>query len=316
MKGKGSPDLWHIREGINPVGTVPPFTVAVVNRKGGCSKTSTCYHLSGAFARMGKKVLLVDLDPQSNLTQGFFGPEASEKLPDQKTALALFRNDLDPDPDKVIQPTPFENVSIVAGASSVEDFNRSEPTKAGSYQTALRSFLKEAAGRFDVTLIDCPPVLQLCTWNALVAADCVLVPLQPEDFGAQGISSIQRFVDVALQNYNPRLRLLGYLITQKKRLAIHIAYEKQLRSVYGSKVFDSVFPERGDFATSVSALKPVEYFKPKSTAAADIRAIAEEILRRIPDTLASDPEFLHVENRLGLHGVPTLDANPARSEAA
>lgn len=297
--------------------TVPPFTVAVVNRKGGCSKTSTCYHLSGAFAQMGKKVLLVDFDPQANLTQGFFGPAASEQLPPQKTALAIFRNDLDPDPDRVIQPTPFENISIVAGASSVEDFNRSEPTKAGSYQTALKLFLKETAGRYDVTLIDCPPVLQLCTWNALVAADCVLVPLQPEDFGAQGISSIQRFVDVALQDYNPRLRLLGYLVTQRKRLAIHIAYEKQLRSVYGSKVFENVFPERGDFVTAVSALKPVGYFKPKSAAAIDIRAIAEEMLRRVPKALAAEPEFLHVENRLGIHPAPVLNTDTTtRTEAA
>ena len=279
---------------------VPPFTVAVVNRKGGCSKTSTCYHLSGALAQMGRRVLLVDLDPQANLTQGFLGPKATEELPPQKTILSIFRTDLDPDPAEVIQPTPFENISIAAGASAVEDYNRSEPTKAEAMQSALRSFLKEATGRFDVTLIDCPPVLQLCTWNALIAADLVLVPLQPEDFGAQGISSIQRFVDLALQNYNPNLRLLGYLVTQKRRLAIHIAYEKQLRAVYGRRVFDSVFTERGDFATAVSAQKPVTYFKRRSPAADDIRAIAEEVLRRVPACLAAPPEFLHVENRFGL----------------
>ena len=299
----------------NPAVSAVP-TVAVVNRKGGCSKTSTCYHLSGALAQSGKRVLLVDLDPQANLTQGFFGPQASELLPPQKTALALFRDDLDPDPDRVIIPTPFENISIVAGASAVEDFNRSEPTKAGSYQTALKSFLKEADGRFDIVLVDCPPVLQLCTWNALVAANLVLVPLQPEDFGAQGISSIQRFVDVALQNYNPRLRLLGYLITQKKRLAVHIAYEKSLRQVYGEKVFESVFPERGDFATSVSALKPVGYFKPKSQAAADIRAIADEVLRRVPETLEAPSEFLHVENRFRLQPTANADVKPHHTEAA
>ncbi|MBN9520138.1 ParA family protein [bacterium] len=288
---------------------ISPFTVAVVNRKGGCSKTSTCYHLSGAFAQMGYRVLLVDLDPQANLTQGFFGPVATEALPPQKTALAVFRDDLEPLPEKVIQPTPFENISIVAGASALEDFNRSQPTQAGVLQTALRMFLAEAAGQFDITLLDCPPNLQLCTWNALIAANFVLVPLQPEDFGAQGITAIQRFIDLALQTQNNQLRMLGYLVTMRQRLALHDVYENQLRSLYNSKVFNSPFPNKKDFKEAVAARKPVHFYKPKAAASKDITAIAEEMLARVPQALSLPPEFLHIENRLGVGGEPATNTD-------
>jgi chromosome partitioning protein len=249
---------------------------------------------------MGYRVLLVDLDPQANLTQGFFGPVATEDMPPQKTALAVFRDDLEPLPEKVIQPTAFERISIVAGASALEDYNRSEPLKAGAMQTALRMFLQETAGQFDITLLDCPPNLQLCTWNALVAASFVLVPLQPEDFGAQGITSIQRFVDQALQTQNNQLRMLGYLVTMRQRLALHDVYETQLRTLYGDKVFTAPFPNKKDFKESVAARKPVHFYKPKVGAAKDMMAIAEEILARVPVAMSKPPEFLHIENRLGV----------------
>lgn len=280
--------------------SIPAFSIAVVNRKGGCSKTSTCYQLSGAFAQMGKKVLLADLDPQANLTQGFFGPAATEAMPAAKTVLSLFRDDLDPTPEKVLTQTPFPGISILAGASGLEDFNLSQPTKTGQQQTALRTFMREANGLFDVALFDCPPNLQLCTWNALLAADFVLVPLQPEDFGGQGITSIQRFVDVALQQYNPRLRMLGYLVTQRQRLSLHDTYEKQLRTLYGSMVLDNPFPHKKDYKESVSARKPIHFYKPKAKATLEMTAIADEILRRVPVLLESPPEFLFIDNRLGI----------------
>ena len=114
-------------------------------------------------------------------------------------------------------------------------------TETGSLQTSLKGFLREVRGRFDVVLIDCPPNLHLCSWNALLAADFVMVPVQAEDFGAQGITYIQRAIDDALAKYNPNLRMLGYLVTLRQRLAIHEAYEMQLRNLYGAHVFETSF---------------------------------------------------------------------------
>ena len=124
-----------------------PFTIAMVNRKGGCAKTGTTHQLSGAFAKMGLRVLLVDMDPQASLTQGFFGPAATEAIPREKSIVALFDDACDPDPEKMLLPTPCEGITLLPGANSLDDFNIPKPTEAGPLQTALRSFLKEVAGQ-------------------------------------------------------------------------------------------------------------------------------------------------------------------------
>jgi chromosome partitioning protein len=279
---------------------VTPFRIAMTNRKGGTSKTGTCHQISGSLAKMGMRVLLVDMDPQASLTQGFFGPAATEALPDGKTVLALFDDSLDPDPEKVLIPTPCEGITLLAGANRLDDYNRPQPTQEGSLQTVLRTFLNEVEGQFDVVLIDCPPNLHLCSWNALLAADFVMVPLQAEDFGAQGITHIQRAIDAALAKYNPNLRMLGYLITLRQRLAIHDAYEHQLRQLYGDLVFDAPFPMKKDFKEAIAQRAPIHFLKPKCGAAKDVAKIADEILRRIPEARSKAPEFLHFENRVSI----------------
>ena len=277
---------------------VTPFTIAMVNRKGGCAKTGSCHQLSGAFAHMGYRVLLLDMDPQASLTQGFFGPAATESFARDKTILALFNDSYDPDPAKLIIDTPFKNIAILPGANLLDDYNTPRPTESGSLQTSVRTFLREVEGQYDVIIIDCPPNLHLCSWNALLAADFVMVPLQPEDFGAQGITHIQRAIDLALEKYNPKLRMLGYLVTLRQRLALHDAYERQLRNLYGAFVFDAVFPLKKDFKEAIAERTPIHFLHPKSGAAKDVKAIADEVLRRVPVARMSPPEFLHFENRV------------------
>lgn len=277
-----------------------PFAVAVVNRKGGCSKTATCHMLGGCFAKMGLRTLLIDMDPQANLTQGFFGPQWTEAREPRETIVALFDERLDPDPEKLIKKTAFENLSIVPGNMlDLENWNYPKPNEtAPELQTALRAFMNEARPLYDVCLIDCPPTLMLMTWNGLLAADFVMVPLQPEDFGAQGITHIQRTVDLALEKYNPRLRMLGYLITQRGRFSIHDAYEGQLRKLYGDQVLTAGFPYKKDFKEAIAARTPIHFHKPRSAAAKDIQAIGIEVLKRVPELVRQTPEFLHFENRL------------------
>jgi chromosome partitioning protein len=270
----------------------------MVNRKGGCAKTGTTHQLSGCFAKMGKRVLLVDMDPQASLTQGFFGPAATEAFPREHSIVALFDDSCDPYPDKLIVKTHCEGISIVPGANALDDYNIPKPTEAGSLQNSVRGFLKEVRELYDVILIDCPPNLHLCSWNALLAADFVIVPVQAEDFGAQGITHIQRAIDLALEKYNPKLRMLGYLVTLRQRLAIHDAYEQQLRYLYGEYVFTNPFPLKKDFKEAIAERKPIHFIKPKGGAAKDVEAIAKEILERIPVAMSLPPEFLHFENRI------------------
>lgn len=276
------------------------IAVAMLNRKGGCGKTSTCHHLAGAFAKDGLRVLLVDMDPQASLTQGLFGPQATEALDDASTVVALFDDSRDPEPDELIRPTAFERIAIVPGSNALDDYNVPRPQETGELQLALRRFLKEARGEFDVALIDCPPNLSLCSWAALLAADSVVVPVQAEDYGAQGIVYIQRAFDLALAHHNPRLRLAGYLVTMfNKSLGIHAAYDHQLRALYGDQVFNAVVPLAKDFKEAVAARQPVASYKPRSAASKAIKAVADELLGRVEAARARPSEFLYLGHRVG-----------------
>lgn len=279
----------------------PPLVVAMLNRKGGVGKSSCCQHLGGAFAKAGRKVLLVDMDPQASLTQGHLGPQGTEDLPRQDTVVALFDDACDPDPAKLIRPTAFGGISLLPGSNDLDSFNVPEPQQAGDYQTALRSVLKEVRTEFDVILIDCPPNLSLCSWNALLAADFVMVPLQAEDFGAQGITHVQRAIDAALAKYNPTLRLLGYLVTMhQKRLGVHMAYEHQLRQLYGQDVFDLSVPLAKDFKEAVAARTPLSHYKPRCAAAKTMHAITLEMDARAERLRGEEPKFLYLGNRAGV----------------
>ena len=300
---------------------VTPFKICMVNRKGGCAKTGSTHQLSGCFAKMGLKVLLVDMDPQASLTQGFFGPAATENLPPQKTILALFDDSLDPDPEKVLIPTPCEGITILAGANGLDDYNRPRPEEEGPLQTALRGFLKEVEGQFDVVLIDCPPNLQLCSWAALLASDFVVVPVIPEDFSSQGLIYVQQAIDAAMTNRNPRLRLLGYMLTMYNRqLGIHKAYEKLLREQYSDLVLENVFPLATAFKEAVSRRHPIGIDKPKSTASEAVATIAGELSYRAPIYGSRPAEYYYAGNRY-VPGVaepqePEVYANSRSEEAA
>src|SRR3954469_16928520 len=201
-------------------------TVAMLNKKGGVGKTSTCHHLSGALARKGRRILLVDADPQASLTQGLLGPEATRALPPQETIAALLDEAGGPPIGDLVRPTEVEGVSILAGSEAMEDLNVTRPWSTGALQFALRDALAEVEGRFDLAILDCPPNVQLCSWAALVASDGVVVPLQAEDYGAQGIVGLQRAIRRIQAGPNPDLVLVGYLITMfTKTLSVHMSYE-------------------------------------------------------------------------------------------
>lgn len=296
-----------------------PLTIAMLNRKGGCGKTSTCHHLAGAFARDGRRVLLVDMDPQASLTQGLLGPQVTEGLDPRETVAGLFDDTLDPDPEALVRPTAFEGIGLVAGSNELDGYNIPRPQETGEIQLALRRFLREARGGYDIALIDCPPNLSLCSWSALLAADSVVVPVQAEDYGAQGIVYIQRAFDAALAYHNPRLRLAGYLVTMfNKSLGIHAAYNQQLRTLYGDQVFETTVPLAKDFKEAVAARQPVGYYKPRSAAAKAVKAVADELIARVDEAATRPPEYLYFEHRLGtkaLDDAAPIDAVADADEA-
>jgi chromosome partitioning protein len=258
------------------------ITITMLNQKGGVGKTSCTHHLAGAFAAGGKRVLLIDNDPQSSLTQGFWGPKSSRGIDPSETVAALYDGDR-PFPAKVIKPTAVPGVDLVPGSRAATRFNNAEPERAdGDRQSCIRSFLEDLGpDAYDLALIDCPPNLHLCSWAALAGSDYLIVPTQPEDYGAQGLHDVQESAEMVRASLNPSLRLLGYLLTRVSRKAIHQLYEATLRTRYGPDVFEARVPDAVGYLEAIAARLPVAQHKPKGAPAKAIRDIAAEILARV-----------------------------------
>jgi chromosome partitioning protein len=269
--------------------------LTLLNQKGGVGKTSTCHHLAGTLAQLGRRVLLVDNDPQASLSQGLWGPAVARALDPAETLAAVYSGDVFP--EQVVRPSGVAGVDLLAGSRAVNDWNLPRPYEAPyEAQTCLRSFLENLRGAYDLVLIDCPPNLCLCSWAALVASDALIVPLQAEDYGAQGIMDVQDSVSLVTAGPNPGLHLLGYLITMfNARKTVHRMYEQRLRELYGPDVFTAVIPHAADYPEAIAYRKPVALYKPRGAAAKAVRALADEAADRL--------------SRLGLvHGSPRTEA--------
>ena len=257
-----------------------PIRICLINQKGGCGKSSTCFHLAGSFAGDGRRVLLVDADPQGSLSQGVFGSGLVECMEPQETLAALFQDTVFVMRDGLCFPTPLANIHIVRSNQHLAVHNVPSPEATGLKQFALQAWLEMTNG-FDLTLIDCPPNLYQCSWNALLASDFVLVPVPPEDFGTQGLRPVHQAIERA-RLLNPRLALLGHLVTRcDRRLVLHRTYEQKLRDIYGTTVLDTVIPEAAAFKVSLACRLPVGCYAPHSKAAQATNQLAREIVERI-----------------------------------
>lgn len=264
-------------------------TIAFLNKKGGVGKTSTCHHLAGTLGRRGLRILLVDADPQASLTQGLLGPDVSRQLKPRETIAGLFDEACETDMASLVRTLSVPGVALVAGSARMDSFNALEPWTTGDSQYILRDALREVAGDYDLTLIDCPPHIYLCAWSAMVAAQGIVVPLQAEDYGAQGVAAIQGAIDHVRAGANPRLNVLGFLLTMyQKSLAVHAGYAADLRAIYGDLVFENVVPHAKDFKEAVMLRKPVVAYKPRSAAAKAVEALADELLTRLDARTTDD----------------------------
>jgi chromosome partitioning protein len=243
-------------------------------------KTSTCFHLSGAFAAIGKRVLVIDVDPQASVSQGFFGSAHVEALELHETAASLFCEEWEfAEWRHLIRSTAFKGIDVCPANQALAAYNTPCPDGAGMAQFALREFLDEQT-RYDIVLIDCPPNLYRCSWTAMIASTWVIIPVTPEDFGTQGLRAVHQAVENA-RVLNPALRRLGHLVTRSDgRLLVHKAYERQLRKHHGEYVLTSLLPELSAFKMAAADRKPVELFAPRSRAARLTRTLSREILDR------------------------------------
>jgi chromosome partitioning protein len=253
---------------VNPV-------IAVANQKGGVGKTTTAINLSAGFARMGKRVLLADLDPQANSTityldPGQIGPTVYDLLTDQTVSA-----------EECIMPSRVEGLSILPSRIALAKI---ESKLVGEFDAPFR--LKDRfdplRSHYDFIIIDTPPTLGLITVNALVAASHLLIPIQSSYFALEGTEDLLETVDKVKQRPNPNLQVLGVVITlHDRRTTLARDIYQQICGVFGDKVFDTVISKSVRLEESPAYKEAIFSFAPTSSGATEYASLCEEVIRRV-----------------------------------
>jgi len=256
---------------------VPTNVIAVANQKGGVGKTTTAVNLSACLAQLGRRVLLLDLDPQANATSGL----GLEKIEGASAYRPILGEGL---LAEKIQTTAFANLEIIP---SEVDLCGADIELARSENHLLR--LREAirpiveSGRFDYVIVDCPPSLGILTLNAFAAVQSLVVPLQCEYYALEGISMIHRIIkQIREGGINPGLNLMGVVMTMfdvRTNLSHQVVGE--VRQHFGEKVFETVIPRTTRLAEAPSFGKPIIHYDKYSAGAAAYEVLTQEFVRRV-----------------------------------
>jgi chromosome partitioning protein len=260
----------------DPLRPPGPRIIAIANQKGGVGKTTTTINLGAALAKLGVKVLVVDLDPQGNASTGL-GIEADDR---DYTTYELLLDDVGL--SDVIKPTANDGLFIVPATvdlSSADVELVSNEKRSFLLHDALRQFAMDDLA-FDYVLIDCPPSLNLLTVNAMVAAHSVLVPLQSEFFALEGLSQLMLTIREVRQTANEALRIEGVVLTMYDiRNNLSQQVEADARENLGELVFKTVIPRNVRLSEAPSFAKSVLDYDPESKGARAYLDLAKELLK-------------------------------------
>ena len=266
-------------------------TIAIINQKGGCGKTTTSINLAACLARLGQKTLLVDMDPQANLTSGV-------GLKGQATRSGTIYQALTQDPvanaDDFLLETRVKNLWLIPSDRNLTGAEV-ELVTLPHRERRLRDLLEPIRDRFDFVLIDTPPSLGLLTLNALVAADAVLIPLNCEYFALEGLADLVATLRRVRASLNPSLDIAGVLMTmydERTNLGQQVAGD--IREFFKDRVFDTVIPRNVRLGEAPSHGLPAILYDVKSRGSEAYLALARELLAReaspTPPTAPQHPE--------------------------
>ncbi len=230
--------------------------ISVINQKGGVGKTTTVINLSAGLAHLGKKILVIDLDPQGNATTGLGLSNLSNS---NETIYGVLNgtNNI----TGVIKKTNFKNLDIITSnvdLSGLEVETAGDNERAFILKSKLTAYLNDFRTNYDYILIDCPPSLSLLTVMALVTSNSLLVPLQTEFFALEGVTQLIKTIERIKVNLNPNLEIRGILLTMyDKRNKLSSQVEKEARDFFNKKVYTTVIPRNVRLSEAPSHGMPV-----------------------------------------------------------
>jgi chromosome partitioning protein len=258
-------------------------TIAIANQKGGVGKTTTAINLSASLAKLGQKVLLIDIDPQANATSGVGILRTSNR---RTTYQILILGE--PMENSILTTEfPFQVVPSDRNLAGAEV----EMIQLPNREMLLRDAMLPIRDRYDFLIIDCPPALNLLTLNGLAAADSLLIPIQCEYYALEGASDLFNTLARIRQFLNPHLKIEGLLLTMydaSTRLSAAVAAD--LRAFYSGLVFQTTIPRNVRLAEAPSYGQPVIYYDPRSRGAEAYIQLAEEVLANAQKTVGPRTE--------------------------
>jgi chromosome partitioning protein len=262
-------------QGLCRLEAVFEMIIAIANQKGGVGKTTTAINLSAALARAGKRVLLIDLDPQANSSLTFVDQTTAEQ-----SAYELL-TDPEVKCEDIVKPSSTEGLDVLPSRISLAKF---ESKLLGEFDAPfrLKDRIDGVRQRYDYIVIDTPPALGLITVNALVAADYLIIPIQPSYFALEGTDDLLETVDKIKARPNPALQVLGVVITlHDKRTTLARDIQEQIRRVFGNKVFKTVISKSVRLEESPAYKETIFTFAPNSSGASEYSSLCEEVMRRV-----------------------------------